>query len=62
MTLLQKQMQPCGEGPRTDQQKQYGDRQVQEIPPNATLTIDIELLSIKQGEMLGMNNSAKKRT
>ena len=29
----------------------YGDRQVQEIPPNATLTIDIELLSIKQGEM-----------
>ena len=29
----------------------YGDRQVQESPPTATLTIDIELLSIKQGEM-----------
>ena len=52
----------AGRGRGLTNNKQYGDRQVQEIPPNATLTIDIELLSIKQGEMLGMNNSAKKRT
>ena len=27
----------------------YGDTQVQEIPPNATLTVDIELLSVAAG-------------
>ena len=34
----------------------YGNRQVQEIPPNATLTIDIELLSIKLSPLLGLNS------
>ncbi|KAK3266607.1 hypothetical protein CYMTET_24781 [Cymbomonas tetramitiformis] len=31
----------------------YGNRQVQEIPPNATLQLDLELLSIKKDNPLG---------
>lgn len=33
----------------------YGNRQVQEIPPNAILTVDLELLSIKLSPLLGLN-------
>ena len=27
----------------------YGERGIREIPPNATLTMDVQLLAIKQG-------------
>lgn len=38
----------------------YQNRSVQEIPPNATLTLDLELLSIKTSPLLGMNPSMAK--
>ena len=29
----------------------YGDKGVGEVPPNATLTIDVQLLSVKQNAL-----------
>jgi hypothetical protein len=36
----------------------YGNRQVQEIPPGATLQLDLELLSIKKDNVLGKSRDA----
>eukprot|EP00465_Bigelowiella_longifila_P008244 CAMPEP_0185252738 /NCGR_PEP_ID=MMETSP1359-20130426/1740_1 /TAXON_ID=552665 /ORGANISM="Bigelowiella longifila, Strain CCMP242" /LENGTH=256 /DNA_ID=CAMNT_0027834979 /DNA_START=1 /DNA_END=771 /DNA_ORIENTATION=- len=37
----------------------YGNRQVQEISPNSEVMLDIELLSIKTTDVLGLNRSVK---
>eukprot|EP00468_Gymnochlora_sp_CCMP2014_P000669 CAMPEP_0167743696 /NCGR_PEP_ID=MMETSP0110_2-20121227/2157_1 /TAXON_ID=629695 /ORGANISM="Gymnochlora sp., Strain CCMP2014" /LENGTH=146 /DNA_ID=CAMNT_0007628091 /DNA_START=937 /DNA_END=1377 /DNA_ORIENTATION=- len=37
----------------------YGNRQVQEISPNSEVLLDIELLSIKRSDILGLNRSVR---